>query len=200
MPVFIALLRAVNVGGTGKLPMSDLRSLCVAAGFVRVQTYIASGNLVLESPMSESKVKATLEKHLEAYAGKAVSVAIRSGQEMKTVLKTNPFPEAAPNRTVAIFLDRAASAGDLEKIKGQKDEQVGLGKREIYVHYGQGMADSKLKIPAAQHGTAQHEHHCQTCRTCGQDGAIRLMAGIPPLRDGCGAEPSLQRCCDTHHL
>lgn len=33
MPVFIALLRAVNVGGTGKPPMSELKALCVAAGF-----------------------------------------------------------------------------------------------------------------------------------------------------------------------
>ena len=48
MPVFIALLRAINVGGTGKLPMSDLRSLCEKAGFRNVRTYIASGNVVAE--------------------------------------------------------------------------------------------------------------------------------------------------------
>ncbi|MET0755288.1 MAG: DUF1697 domain-containing protein, partial [Pseudoxanthomonas sp.] len=43
----VALLRAVNVGGTGKLPMADLRALCEAAGFKEVRTYIASGNVVL---------------------------------------------------------------------------------------------------------------------------------------------------------
>jgi uncharacterized protein (DUF1697 family) len=49
MPGYIALLRAVNVGGTGKLPMADLKAMCGDAGFARVQTYIASGNAVFES-------------------------------------------------------------------------------------------------------------------------------------------------------
>ena len=48
MPVFVVLLRAVNVGGTGKLPMSDLKRLCEKAGFRNVRTYIASGNVVAE--------------------------------------------------------------------------------------------------------------------------------------------------------
>lgn len=58
MPVFVALLRAVNVGGTGKLPMSELVAMATAAGFRRPRTWIASGNLVLESPGTESQVKA----------------------------------------------------------------------------------------------------------------------------------------------
>ena len=58
MPVFIALLRAVNVGGTGKLAMSDLKSICERAGFKRVQTYIASGNVVFSSSKTEAQVKA----------------------------------------------------------------------------------------------------------------------------------------------
>jgi uncharacterized protein (DUF1697 family) len=49
MPAFIALLRAVNVGKTGKLPMADLKAMCEAAGFARVRTYIASGNVVFSS-------------------------------------------------------------------------------------------------------------------------------------------------------
>ena len=48
MPVFVVLLRAVNVGGTGKLPMGDLKRLCEKAGFRNVRTYIASGNVVAE--------------------------------------------------------------------------------------------------------------------------------------------------------
>jgi L-amino acid N-acyltransferase YncA len=43
MPIYVALLRAVNVGGTGKLPMAELKSMCEAEGFAQVQTYIASG-------------------------------------------------------------------------------------------------------------------------------------------------------------
>ncbi|RZA31633.1 MAG: DUF1697 domain-containing protein, partial [Lysobacteraceae bacterium] len=49
MSTYVALLRAVNVGGTGKLPMAELRQLCEASGFAGVRTYIASGNVVLQS-------------------------------------------------------------------------------------------------------------------------------------------------------
>ena len=58
--VFVALLRAVNVGGTGKLPMTELKAMCEAAGFAGVQTYIASGNAVVESSAPEAVVKRTL--------------------------------------------------------------------------------------------------------------------------------------------
>ena len=49
MATYIALLRAVNVGGTGKLPMADLKGLCEKAGFKGVRTYIASGNVVFDA-------------------------------------------------------------------------------------------------------------------------------------------------------
>jgi Protein of unknown function (DUF1697) len=58
---YIALLRAVNVGGTGKLPMFELKAMCRDAGFARVETYIASGNVIFESEASPSRVKAELE-------------------------------------------------------------------------------------------------------------------------------------------
>jgi uncharacterized protein (DUF1697 family) len=156
MTAFIALLRAVNVGGTGKLPMEDLRALCARAGFAKVATYIASGNVVFESEDSEAVVKSALEASLQAYAGKPVGVLVRSGAEMAAVLKANPFPEAAPNRTVAIFLDGPPLAHALDDVRGRAGEEIALGLREIYVHYGGGMADSKLKIPAAKSGTARN--------------------------------------------
>jgi uncharacterized protein (DUF1697 family) len=83
---FIALLRAVNVGGTGKLPMSDLKEMCEALGFAGVRTYIASGNVVFSSRKSESAVKKALEARLEAYAGKPVGVLVRTAAEMQAVL------------------------------------------------------------------------------------------------------------------
>lgn len=156
MPTFIALLRAVNVGGTGKLPMAELKSMCESAGFTGVRTYIASGNVVFQSRGSEAKVKSALEELLFQYAGKPVQVCVRTGPELAAVLAANPFPQAAPNRTVAIFLDAAPPADTLDKITGRKDEEVELGTREIYVHYGDGMAQSKLKIRAASEGTARN--------------------------------------------
>ena len=156
MASFIALLRAVNVGGTGKLPMSELKAMCEELGFTDVRTYIASGNVVFTSRKSESAVKAALEKRLETYAGKAVGVLVRTAEEMAQVLADNPFPKLAPNRTMALFLDRAPPADTLVTVRGQKDEKIKLGRREIYVHYGDGMGQSKLVIPAAKLGTARN--------------------------------------------
>jgi uncharacterized protein (DUF1697 family) len=153
---FVALLRAVNVGGTGKLPMSDLKEFCENLGFGSVRTYIASGNVVFASRKSEAAIKIALEQRLEAYAGKPVGVLVRTAAEMAQVLADNPFPDAAPNRTVAVFLDRAPPADTLAAVRGRNDEEIGLGRREIYIHYGTGMAKSKLVVPAAKTGTARN--------------------------------------------
>lgn len=156
MGAFVALLRAVNVGGTGKLPMSELKAMCEELGFGSVRTYIASGNVVFTNRKAEAAIKAALEKRLQAYAGKPVGVLIRSADEMAEVLADNPFPKAAPNRTVAIFLDGKPPKDALAALRGLKDEEVKLGRREIYVHYGDGMGKSKLVIPAAKAGTARN--------------------------------------------
>jgi uncharacterized protein (DUF1697 family) len=156
MGSFVALLRAVNVGGTGKLPMTDLKAISEKLGFTSVRTYIASGNVVFASRKTESAIKRGLEKALAAYAGKAVGVLVRSAAEMAQVAADNPFSKLAPNRTMAIFLDAAPPKDTLAAIRGQKDEKIKLGKREIYVHYGEGMGKSKLVIPAAKSGTARN--------------------------------------------
>jgi uncharacterized protein (DUF1697 family) len=156
MTSFVALLRAVNVGGTGKLPMSELKSICEELGFDAVRTYIASGNVVFTSRKSEAAVKAALETRLAAYAGKPVGVLVRTTAEMAQVLADNPFPKAAPNRTMAVFLDRAPPADTLAGVRGQKDEEIRLGRREIYIHYGEGMGKSKLVVAAAKAGTARN--------------------------------------------
>jgi uncharacterized protein (DUF1697 family) len=156
MNAFVALLRAVNVGGTGKLPMNDLKNICEELGFGAVRTYIASGNVVFTSRKSEAAIKTALEKRLEAYAGKPVGVLLRSAAEMAQVLSDNPFPKAGPNRTMAVFLDRAPPADTLAGIRSQRDEEIKLGRREIYIHYPDGMGKSRLVVPAAKTGTARN--------------------------------------------
>lgn len=156
MTPYVALLRAVNVGGTGKLPMTELAAMCEAAGFARVRTYIASGNVVFASALDEAGIKAALERRLAAYAGKPVGVIVRTADELTAVLAANPFPNEAPNRTVAIFLDAPPPADALVGVRHQADERLALGRREVYVAYGAGMANSRLVIPAARHGTARN--------------------------------------------
>jgi len=156
MTAYIALLRAVNVGGTGKLPMAELKAMCEAEGFETVKTYIASGNVVFTSRLKEKAVKAALEARLADYAGKPVGVMVRTVAEMSAVEAANPFKAAPGNRVVAIFLDEAPAKNALADVKHQASEELRLGKREIYVRYDEGMASSKLVIPAAKAGTARN--------------------------------------------
>ena len=156
MTTYIALLRAVNVGGTGKLPMQDLKSLCEQQGFSKVRTYIASGNVIFDTVNRERAIKVALETALRDYAGKHVGVLVRTAKEMQQVLTSNPFAKLEPSRTVAYFLDDPPPKDALRTVTGAQNEEVRLGKREIYVYYGGNMARSKLKIPAAKDGTARN--------------------------------------------
>ncbi|MCB1839129.1 MAG: DUF1697 domain-containing protein [Rhodospirillales bacterium] len=156
MTVYVALLRAVNVGGTGKLPMSELKAMCEKEGHAKVQTYIASGNVVFESRKPASAVKAGLEKRLHAYAGKPVGAMIRTIGELENILKNSPFQDEPPNYTLVLFLDEKPGEADIENLKGHKDEQLKTGTREIYAYYPQGMGKSKLQIPAAKSGTGRN--------------------------------------------
>jgi len=154
--IHVALLRAVNVGGTGTLPMAELKRLCSEAGFENPRTYIASGNVVLASQLSPASVQARLEGALAASAGKPIKVLLRSAREMAEVLQANPFADAPGNRVLVSFLDRAPPEDLLAGVRGQTDEEIRLGRREVYVRYPSGMAASRLLIPAAAAGTARN--------------------------------------------
>lgn len=153
---YVGLLRAVNVGGTGKLAMQDLVRMCEDLGFSKVKTYIASGNVIFQSSLSATQCKKQLENLLHDYAGKPVGVFIRTPAELTAMLENNPFADQAGNRVVGIFLDGAPDAQCLQSVRGLKDEQIRLGSEHLYVFYGDGMASSKLVIPAAKNGTARN--------------------------------------------
>ncbi len=153
MTTWVALLRAVNVGGTTKLPMEQLRAMCTAAGMRNVRTYIASGNVVLESDLDEAGVRAAIENGIEQVYGKRIPVLVRSGVELARAVAANPFPHAAGNRLVMLFTEAAPS---LEGLRHQHGEEIGLGHREIYIHYGDGMAQSKLNLAAMKDGTGRN--------------------------------------------
>ncbi|WP_442679409.1 DUF1697 domain-containing protein [Sphingomonas sp. ASY06-1R] len=156
MTAYVALLRAVNVGGTGKLPMADLKAMCEAAGLAQVRTYIASGNVVFTSDESEATVRAMIEAPLATYAGKPVGVLIRSAAEMADILAANPFPDRPGNRTVALFTDAPIGQEAIDAARNVDGEEMRLGTRVIYISYGDGMADSRLLIPAAKVGTTRN--------------------------------------------
>ncbi|MEO5590456.1 MAG: DUF1697 domain-containing protein [Gemmatimonadaceae bacterium] len=152
----VALLRAVNVGGTGKLAMTDLVAMCETAGFRNVRTYIASGNAIFDTELPELKVQEKLGALLASFAGKRIPVMVRDAAELRDVIADNPFAGAPGNRTIVVFLDAPPPADSINQIKGRINEEVALGKREIYIRYDDGMAHSKLIVPAAKEGTARN--------------------------------------------
>lgn len=153
---YVALLRAVNVGGTGKLPMTTLAQMCETVGFEKVKTYIASGNVVFGSDRSEDQVRYALEDQLHAYASKRVGVIVRTASEIADVLARNPFADAPSNRVMALFVDGALPADPLVGVTGIKKEEIRLGKRELFVFYPAGMANTRLRIPSDKKGTARN--------------------------------------------
>ncbi|MGH7696735.1 MAG: DUF1697 domain-containing protein [Gemmatimonadaceae bacterium] len=148
MPVFVALLRAVNVGGTGKLSMRDLSDLCTKLGFKNPRTYIQSGNVLFESSLTEKTVRAKLEDGLTRVLGKPATVVVRTHAELEAVLQDNPFKNVEPARVGVYFQSDAVNKSQIVQTKGSDGEEVRLGKREFYIHFPNGMGRSKLKLPS----------------------------------------------------
>lgn len=156
MTAYIALLKAINVGGTGKMPMTDLVALCEEAGFENVKTYIASGNAVFTSPKDAKQVKSAIEQKVEDYFGKPVPVMIRTAPEMEAVLDANPFKAAAGNKAIVCFLDTPPPKDLMAGARHQSSEEAAAGRREIYLHYPDGQGRSKFVLPAARDGTGRN--------------------------------------------
>jgi uncharacterized protein (DUF1697 family) len=156
MARFAAFLRAVNVGGTVKLPMATLRAMCEAEGFTAVETYIASGNVVFATKFSRDQAKAKLEKQLAKHFGKSAGVFLHDADQLKAMIGNNPFPQAEGNRLMIILLAADPIRRMIEEAKNRHDEEIALGDACLYVHYPSGMGQSKLKIPGADQGTARN--------------------------------------------
>ena len=153
---YVALLRAINVGGTGKLAMSELAALCAGLGLSQARTYIQSGNVVFASTLSEARVKAKLEQALAKKLGAPVGVLVRSSTEIEAILRRNPFAHAAPNRVIVFFLDRPPARTALHGLVIPGREVVRPLGREVFVHYPDGQGRSKLKLPFAKTATGRN--------------------------------------------
>jgi len=156
MTAYVALLRAVNVAGTGKLPMVELKAMGEACGFSKCRTFIASGNLLFTSKLGEADVQRRIAGRIEEYFGKVVPVHVRSAAEMANAASSNPFAGDPGNRVVALFINEEPAQAMIDGATGINGERLALGPRLIYIAYGDGMADSKLKLQATRDGTARN--------------------------------------------
>lgn len=92
MITYIALLRAINVGGYRKIKMADLRNMFEKLGFKNVQTYIQSGNVIFDSDEEDSdKLSQSIEEKIKSDFGHDVPVMIRTRDKLKNLINDNPF-------------------------------------------------------------------------------------------------------------
>jgi len=146
---YVGLLRAVNVSGTAKLPMAELRDVCARLGWSNVRTYIQSGNVVFEADADAAALEARLEQAVAARFGFERPVIVRSGDQWRTYAAGSPFPEAereAPNRLM-LCLAKAAIIEGAEAVLQQRaaaGEQVRRLGEALWVRYPDGAGTSKL--------------------------------------------------------
>jgi uncharacterized protein (DUF1697 family) len=153
MPTYVALLRAVNVGGTGKLPMADFRKLLDGLGFKNIETYIQSGNVVFDAAGSAAKVKAAVAAALAKLMGAQVEVMVRTHEELTRIIAGNPFAaEAAADgaRVHVGFLAGVAAAGAQDALAGivtkypTRRDRFHLAGDVVYLHLPDGAAETKF--------------------------------------------------------
>jgi uncharacterized protein (DUF1697 family) len=149
----VALLRAVNVGGHGKVAMADLRGVPERRGFTGARTLMQTGNLILPAaPAEGANLEALIERELEAGLGLATDVFVRSADELADVIAKNPFPEEAkrdPSHLLVVFRKAPADEALVRAIRAtitgrEAVEAVG---RHLYIVYPDGIGRSKLKVP-----------------------------------------------------
>jgi uncharacterized protein (DUF1697 family) len=152
MQTYVALLRGINVGGNTMVSMKELSAICTHIGLENVRTYLNSGNVIFQSPLPESELQIMLETELSKKTGKDIGVIIRSPGYLEHVVNNNPFPEAVPSQVVVLLVTEPVATNILAEFVIQGREKVVPGRREVYVHYPDGMGRSKLKWPRSLRG------------------------------------------------
>jgi uncharacterized protein (DUF1697 family) len=159
MATFIALLRAVNVGGTGKLAMADLRKLLAGLGYTHIETYIQSGNAVFDAQGSASAVCKDVATVLTSHMGAPVDVIVRTHADLTRVIAANPFAaEAAAEggRVHVGFLagkakaNAAAELDQIVKVYPRRRDRVHFAGDCLYLHLPEGAADTKFTPRAVE--------------------------------------------------
>jgi uncharacterized protein (DUF1697 family) len=148
MPVYVVMLRGVNVGGN-PLKMDGLRKTCAELGFDAVRTYLQSGNVVLSSRLGAEAVAKKLKAAIDGQTRLPVPIVVRTAGEMEQVVAANPFLKQKGIDAMKLhvtFLERPAAKPDtakLDKLAGTRDEYR-LAKREVYLHCPINYGQSKL--------------------------------------------------------
>jgi uncharacterized protein (DUF1697 family) len=143
-----ALLRGINVGGHRRLPMPALRDALGAEGYTGVQTYVQSGNVVLDSEAASGELAAALSALIEREFGLDVPVVVRTRDELAAVVEDNPLAGVAdvPKLQHVLFLAEPLGPARAEEVAALavEPERVVVREREIHAWYPDGMQKSRL--------------------------------------------------------
>ena len=150
MTMYVALLRAVNLGSHNQVRMDDLRDLCTRLELAEARTLLQSGNMVFRSA---SRSTAALERTLEAELKKSLDVEtdlfVRTAKEWDELVAANPFPAEAerdPGHLVALVLKDAPEPADVKALQAavKGPELIRAVGRTAYVVYSAGIGTSRL--------------------------------------------------------
>ena len=148
--IYVALLRAVNVGGRNQVAMSDLRQVLTKLGFEDVQSLLQSGNLVFKTNAGTAgTLEATLEAEMQTRLGLKTAFFVRTATEMDAVIASNPFPAEAkrdPSHLLVVLLKDAPKANAVEALRAaiKGPELVQTKGRHAYIVYPAGVGRSRL--------------------------------------------------------
>jgi len=150
MPTYIALLRAVNLGGSTQVDMGDLRERLTESGFGRVRTLLNSGNIVFQSDVRRrEEIERRIEDEVATSFHRPTECFVRTGTEWESVIARNPFPKPAaedPGRMTVLILKGAPPATAWKALQAViTGREIVRGEAEHgYVVYPDGQGRSKL--------------------------------------------------------
>ena len=149
MTRYVALLRAVNLGGHKKVSMAALRELLTDLGYAGVQTYLQSGNAVFTADETRpERVAADIEERLAADLGLTTEVILRTAGEFQDVVDRNPLKVGDPAKSTVLFLLRPPAPNWLDGLDlgGFAPDEMRVGERELYFTLPNGIGRAKLPI------------------------------------------------------
>ena len=145
----IALLRGVNIGGSKKVPMAELRKLVEGLGFSEVRTLLNSGNVVFTAPKNRvNKAAAAVEKAILDQLGVSARVTVLTAAELDAILDENPIVGLCDNPSrmlVAVFAEPAAHAKAVSLMeRAWEPEVLAVGTRAAYLWCVNGISAGEL--------------------------------------------------------
>ena len=139
----VLLLRGINVGGRGKLPMAELRAAIEAAGGSDPKTYIQTGNAVFRGRVTG----VALSDEIEARAGFRPKVMLLDASAFAAIRQENPFPDSTDDAKalhVGFFAEPSVcTQADLDAARGA-EEHVLLTAAAVYLHTPKHLSGSTL--------------------------------------------------------